>query len=73
MWRADKESDYVDQGVSRHYRILVPADTEVRISVRFPGHQEWFNGGATEASRTASTVISGGQSQELRVKLATAQ
>ena len=70
MWRADKENDYVDQGVSGHYRILIPADTDVRISVRSPGHQEWFNGGATEASRTASMVISGGQSQELHVKLA---
>jgi hypothetical protein len=59
MWRADKENDYVDQGISGHYRILVPADTEVRISVRSPGHQEWFT----------PMVISGGHSQELHVKL----
>jgi hypothetical protein len=70
MWRADKENDYVDQGVSGHYRILIPANTEVRISVRSPGHQEWFIGGGAEASRTASIVISGGHSQELQVKLA---
>jgi Carboxypeptidase regulatory-like domain len=70
MWRADSEIDYVDQGVLGKYRILIPADTAVRISVRSPGHQEWFNGGAREASRTASMVISAGHSQELQVKLA---
>jgi hypothetical protein len=72
MWRADNEKDYVDQGVLGHYRILVPADTEVRISVRSPGYQEWFNGGATEASGTASVAISDGHSQNLDVKLSRA-
>jgi hypothetical protein len=63
MWRADKENDYVDQGVSGDYRILVPADTDVRISIRSPGHQQ---------SRTASLVISGGHREQLHVKLARA-
>jgi hypothetical protein len=70
MWRADNEIYDIDQGVVGHYRILIPADTEVRISVRSPSHQEWFNGGATEASGTASIVMSAGDSQELQVKLA---
>ena len=69
MWRADKESDFVDQGALGHYRILVPADTEVRISVRSPGYQEWFNGGATEASGTATIAISDSHIQNLDVKL----
>jgi hypothetical protein len=72
MWRAGKEDDFLDQGVSGQYRILVPADTAVRFSVRAPGYLEWFNGGATEASRTASMVILSGHSQALHIKLARA-
>jgi hypothetical protein len=69
MWRADNENDYVDQGAFGQYRILVPADTKVRISVRSPGYREWFNGGATEASGTASIAISDSHIQNLDVKL----
>ena len=70
MWRTDNLSDYVGQGVVGRYRILIPADTAVGISARSIGHQEWFNGGATGASRTAPRVVSAGDSHELRVKLA---
>lgn len=72
LWRADNEHDFLDIGVSGPYRILIPPDTAVRFSVRAPGYKEWFNGGATEPSRTASMVLAGGDSRTLHIKLSPA-
>jgi hypothetical protein len=69
MWRADDENDFVDEAVKGSFRVLIPADTAVRFSIRATGYREWFHGGASEASRTATIASHGGDSQTLHVKL----